>query len=191
MPGIHIHLAIAKEYLKHHPEIKNEEAFYEGSIAPDFAEDKKESHYTKETSNEDLINYLNNKVHIFPFLQTTNVKTDYNKGLFLHLITDKLFFTKFLDQNYLKSVTYSEYINDLYYSYKCTNPVIINHYQLPMEKYEQRIEENINKMKKVRGIVEKQKNNILEIDKLIKFINEISLIDLDKCQQKYQNKEGE
>lgn len=60
-----------------------------------------------------------------------------------------------------------------------------------MEKYEQRIEENINKMKKVRGIVEKQKNNILEIDKLIKFINEISLIDLDKCQQKYQNKEGE
>lgn len=97
MPGIHIHLAIAKEYLKHHPEIKNEEAFYEGSIAPDFTEDKKESHYTKETSNEDLINYLNNKVHIFPFLQTTNVKTDYNKGLFLHLITDKLFFTKFLD----------------------------------------------------------------------------------------------
>lgn len=191
MPRIHIHLAIAKEYLKHHPEIKNEEAFYEGSIAPDFAEDKKESHYTKETSNEDLINYLNNKVHIFPFLQTTNVKTDYNKGLFLHLITDKLFFTKFLDQNYLKSVTYSEYINDLYYSYECTNPVIINHYQLPMEKYEQRIEENINKMKKVRGIVEKQKNNILEIDKLIKFINEISLIDLDKCQQKYQNKEGE
>lgn len=191
MPGIHIHLAIAKEYLKHHPEIKNEEAFYEGSIAPDFTEDKKESHYTKETSNEDLINYLNNKVHIFPFLQTTNVKTDYNKGLFLHLITDKLFFTKFLDQNYLKSVTYSEYINDLYYSYECTNPVIINHYQLPMEKYEQRIEENINKMKKVRGIVEKQKNNILEIDKLIKFINEISLIDLDKCQQKYQNKEGE
>lgn len=157
MPGIHIHLAIAKEYLKHHPEIKNKEAFYEGSIAPDFAEDKKESHYTKETSNEDLINYLNNKVHIFPFLQTTNVKTDYNKGLFLHLITDKLFFTKFLDQNYLKSVTYSEYINDLYYSYECTNPVIINHYQLPMEKYEQRIEENINKMKKVRGIVEKQK----------------------------------
>lgn len=191
MPGIHIHLAIAKEYLKHHPEIKNKEAFYEGSIAPDFAEDKKKSHYTKETSNEDLINYLNNKVHIFPFLQTTNVKTDYNKGLFLHLITDKLFFTKFLDQNYLKSVTYSEYINDLYYSYECTNPVIINHYQLPMEKYEQRIEENINKMKKVRGIVEKQKNNILEVDKLIKFINEMSLIDLDKYQQKYQNKEGE
>ena len=191
MPGIHIHLAIAKEYLKHHPEIKNEEAFYEGSIAPDFAEDKKKSHYTKATSNEDLINYLNNKVHIYPFLQTTNVKTDYNKGLFLHLITDKLFFTKFLDKSYLKSVTYSEYINDLYYSYECTNSVVINHYQLPMEKYEQRIEENINKMKKVRGIVEKQKNNILEVDKLIKFINEMSLIDLDKYQQKYQNKKGE
>ena len=27
MPGIHIHLAIAKEYIKHHPEIKSQEAF--------------------------------------------------------------------------------------------------------------------------------------------------------------------
>lgn len=191
MPGIHIHLAIAKEYLKHHPEIKNQDAFYEGSIAPDFCEDKKKSHYTKETSNKDLINYLNNKVHIFPFLQTTNIKTDYNKGLFIHLITDKLFFTEFLDKKYLKSVTYSDYINDLYYSYDCINPIIIKYYDLPMEKYEQRIEKNINKMKKVRGIIEKQKNNIIEVDKLIKFINELSLINLDEYKQKYKNKEGD
>lgn len=191
MPGIHIHLAIAKEYIKHHPEIKSQEAFFEGSIAPDFNEDKKKSHYTKDTSNKDLINYLNNKVHVYPFLQETNIKTDYNKGVFLHLITDKLFFTEFLDKEYLKSATYSEYINDLYYSYECTNPVIIKHYKLPMQKYEKRIEENINKMKKVRGIVEKEKNNILETNKLIEFINEMSLINLEEYQQKYKNWEGE
>ncbi len=191
MPGIHIHLAIAKEYVKHHPEIKNQEAFFEGNIAPDFCEDKKKSHYTKETSNKDLINYLNNKVHLYPFLQTKNIKTEYNKGIFLHLITDKLFFTKFLDKKYLKSVTYSEYINDLYYSYECINPIIIENYKLPMEKYEKRIEENINKMKKVRGIITKEKNNILEIDKLIEFINEVSLINLEEYQQKYKEKEGD
>ena len=67
MPGIHIHLAIAKEYIKHHPEIKSQEAFFEGSIAPDFNEDKKKSHYTKDTSNKDLINYLNNK-HFIDFI---------------------------------------------------------------------------------------------------------------------------
>ena len=46
-------------------------------------------------------------------------------------------------------------------------------------------------MKKVRGIVEKEKNNILETNKLIEFINEISLINLEEYQRKYKNWEGE
>ena len=58
-------------------------------------------------------------------------------------------------------------------------------------KYIQITKENINKMKKVRGIVEKEKNNILETNKLIEFINEMSLINLEEYQQKYKNWEGE
>lgn len=191
MPGIHIHLAIAKEYLKRHPEIKNEELFYEGNVAPDFSEDKKKSHYTVPTSKENLIEYLKNKVHIYPFLKKTTLDTDYKKGLFLHLITDKLFFTEFLDKQYLSKNTYSNYINDLYYSYELSNPTIIKHYQLSMEKWNNRIEENIEKMKKIRGIVEKKKTNILNIDDLNQFIEQMASLNLEKEVEKYKNQKGE
>ena len=191
MPGIHIHLANAKQYLKKHPEIKEKDDFYEGNVAPDFSEDKKKSHYTVPTSQENLIKYLKNKVHIYPFLQETVLDNDYKKGLFLHLITDKIFFTEFLDKQYLSKNTYSDYINDLYYSYEINNPKIIKHYQLPMEKWDKRIEENIEKMKKIRGIVEKKKTNILNIDKLNQFIEQMASLDLEKEEKKYKNQKGE
>ena len=143
------------------------------------------------TSQENLIKYLKNKVHIYPFLQETVLDNDYKKGLFLHLITDKIFFTEFLDKQYLSKNTYSDYINDLYYSYEINNPKIIKHYQLSMEKWDKRIEENIEKMKKIRGIVEKKKTNILNIDKLNQFIEQMASLDLEKEEKKYKNQKGE
>ena len=46
MPGFTIHIIIAKEYMKKHKgEIKDEKAFIEGCMAPDFTDDKYKSHY--------------------------------------------------------------------------------------------------------------------------------------------------
>ena len=55
MPGFTIHIAIAKEYMKKHKnEIKNEDEFIKGVIAPDMnekldgpTEDKSKNHYGK------------------------------------------------------------------------------------------------------------------------------------------------
>lgn len=55
MPGFTIHMAIAKQYTKkYNSEIKNEDEFIKGAIAPDMnenldgpAEDKSKTHYGK------------------------------------------------------------------------------------------------------------------------------------------------
>ncbi len=60
-----------------------------------------------------------------------------------------------------------------------------------MEKWDKRIEENIEKMKKIRGIVEKKKTNILNIDKLNQFIEQMASLDLEKEEKKYKNQKGE
>ena len=46
MPGFTIHIIIAKEYIKKHPnEIKNEKDFIRGSISPDLTTNKNKTHY--------------------------------------------------------------------------------------------------------------------------------------------------
>lgn len=86
MPGFTIHIAIANEYMrKHKKEILDREAFIKGTIAPDLSEDKYKSHYE---------NHGENHVGLSKFMKQTeiDIKSDYGKGYFLHLLTDELFY---------------------------------------------------------------------------------------------------
>lgn len=120
MPSFQIHLAIAKRYMEKHI-IQNRDAFMEGSIAPDFVRPKEKSHYTIGIAGEDLIENAKNKVDIKRYLKENKVETDYEKGVFLHLLTDKIFFTEFFDEDFLRHSTYHSFTEDLYVSYNQTN----------------------------------------------------------------------
>lgn len=90
MPGYVIHLATANEYIrKHKDEIKNKEDFFKGCIAPDETdkENKKVTHYGNGSDQVELRKYL----------QSNNLDSDYQKGYFLHLITDYIFYNKLLE----------------------------------------------------------------------------------------------
>ena len=90
MPGYVIHLATANEYIrKHKNEIKNKEDFFKGCIAPDETdkENKKLTHYGNGSDQVELRKYL----------QSNNLESDYQKGYFLHLITDYIFYNKLLE----------------------------------------------------------------------------------------------
>ncbi|MBR3720593.1 MAG: hypothetical protein IKN09_02500 [Clostridia bacterium] len=90
MPGYVIHLATANEYIrKHKNEIKNKEDFFKGCIAPDETdkENKKITHYGNGSDQVELRKYL----------QSNNLESDYQKGYFLHLITDYIFYNKLLE----------------------------------------------------------------------------------------------
>ncbi len=98
MAGYVIHLAVGVEYIKRHKnEIKNYKEFIEGIIYPDNVSDKSLTHYGEKSS----------KVHLKDFLVEHEINTSFEKGYFLHLITDYLFYNKFLD--YFSKKIYDDY----------------------------------------------------------------------------------
>lgn len=86
MPGYVIHLAVGKVYSKEN-NIENIERFERGIIAPDLVKDKCKSHYGPSSSSPDLNGYI----------RTRRIKDEFDEGYFLHLVTDYLFYNKFLN----------------------------------------------------------------------------------------------
>lgn len=85
MPGYMIHLAVGSVYLKKN-KIGDIESFNKGIIAPDMIPDKTKSHYRLNSSKPGLNN----------FIELNGISSDYNEGYFLHLLTDYLFYNRFL-----------------------------------------------------------------------------------------------
>ena len=54
MPGYIIHIATAQEYLRKHKKEFSEE-FIEGTIAPDFTNDKSKTHYGKSPDRKSVV----------------------------------------------------------------------------------------------------------------------------------------
>ena len=89
MPGYVIHLAVAKEYLKKSKNRnENEEEFINGVIFPDSVKDKAITHYGEKSS----------KSNLYEFLKDKNVNNSFYRGYFLHLLTDYLFYNKYVDK---------------------------------------------------------------------------------------------
>jgi poly-D-alanine transfer protein DltD len=102
MPGYVIHLATANEYMnKHKDAIKNKDEFYKGVIAPDLTtkEGKINTHFGKNSSQANLRKYLEHN--------NNNIETDFDKGFFLHLVTDYIFYNKVLTK--ISTELYNDY----------------------------------------------------------------------------------
>lgn len=113
MAGYVIHLAVAEEYIrKHENEIDNYKDFINGIIFPDSVENKSLTHYGEKSS----------KVHLDKFLKENDISSSYNKGYFLHLITDYLFYNKFLEY----------YSTDIYNDYDILNKSLIEKYNVKL-----------------------------------------------------------
>ena len=98
MAGYVIHLAVAESYIKkHEDDIKDYNRFIEGVIFPDSISDKSITHYGEKSSKTDLK----------AFLEDNKIDNDYNKGYFLHLVTDYIFYNKLL--KYFSKDIYNDY----------------------------------------------------------------------------------
>ena len=99
MAGYVIHLAVGEEYLRMHPgDINDYNEFIEGIIYPDSVTDKSLTHYGPKSSQVNLKNFFNDR----------DIDDDFNKGYFLHLVTDYLFYNKFLNI-FFKKYIYNDY----------------------------------------------------------------------------------
>lgn len=97
MAGYVIHLAVAEEYLKRTKIKENYNDFIEGVIAPDDAKDKALTHYGPKSS----------QTHLDQYLEKNKIDNSFNRGYFLHLITDYIFYNKYLE-TYSKEI-YNDY----------------------------------------------------------------------------------
>ena len=156
MPGFVIHIAVAQEYLKKHNKSFSED-FILGSIEPDFTDNKSETHYGKSSSSTNLKKYLSKN----------KICTDFERGYFLHLITDYLFYNHYLDRLEKPQI---------YDDYDFTNKSIIQKYNVEIpDKIKDRIffKEGIPK--------------ILTLELAYKIIDEISYMDLEVIKKEVLN----
>ena len=186
MPGFNIHLAIGKRYIEKQKNkkdvIKNENSFYNGLVAPDLVTDKKISHYTTETNKNNLEKYLLGKVRLDLYLKDNKVETDFEKGVFLHLLTDYLFFNEFFEKEFIKNIDYQDFVRDLYYSYEKTNDYLNKKYNIDFSIFGDRLIKNIEKNKKEKNLKEDMKNRKLIFSEkdLDEFIEKVSSINIDE-----------
>ena len=180
MPSIDIHLAIARQYLSKHADIKNTFEFIKGNVAPDLVDDKKISHYTGEVKEKDnLIEDVSRKVRMEEYFKYNRIITDYDKGIFFHLVVDYLFFNNFFDTEYLLQNTDDGFRKDLYYSYNLTNKYLKTKYDTSYGVLRPKIEKYIGISKSNANYNGEKRNNIIPFDKLDAFIDEVSDKDVE------------
>lgn len=156
MPGYVIHIATAQEYLKKQKKEYSID-FIKGTIAPDLTDDKQKTHYGKSPAYTSLNNYV----------KLNKIDTDFNKGFFLHLITDYLFYNK-----YLEKIEKPQ----LYYDYDFTNGDLVEKYDVKLLK------EIESKVFFENGIPK-----ILTLDLASKVIDEVSELNLEQVYEEAKN----
>ena len=132
---------------KHKNQIEDYNKFIEGVIYPDSVSDKSITHYGEKSS----------KANLKEFLLENNIEDSYNKGYFLHLVTDYLFYNKFLDY----------FTKDIYNDYDILNKYLKEKYDVDIPK---KVEKNV--------FYKEGKLKILNLDDTIEFINMVSNYDL-------------
>lgn len=157
MPGYVIHLAIAEEYLRKHKNKEKYSEFINGVIYPDSVSDKSKTHYGEASS----------KVNLNNFLKEKKLDNSFDRGYFLHLLTDYLFYNRYID-------TFSKKIYD---DYDLLNKRLI-------EKYNVKLPEET---KKSVFFKEGEQLTILS-DKLVcKIIDEISEYDISEVKKEIED----
>lgn len=187
MAGFNIHLAVAKRYVELY-DIEDTEAFYWGSVSPDFTDDKNTTHYSNVEGRDrnDLVKFLFNKVNLEKYLEENAVESDYDKGVFLHLVTDFLFFNTLLDKEYLSKTSYEEFRKDLYYSYDITNAHIYDVYGIDYDDYSfgEKLKEDVAKSRRNVRSFEGKNVNILPPEAIENFIERVAKTKIDEYLEK-------
>ena len=155
MPSLVMYLAIAKKYMEKHPE-ENEEEFIEGILAPDrkrnLRVEKDRLHYGESSHRPDLNRYC----------QDEGLESSYNRGYFLNLLTDYLFYNRYLQ----------EYSADIFYDFKRMNKRIEDKYDVHVpEGLESRVRYKDGDLKSV------------DEESVYKFIDTVGSLDLEQYRE--------
>lgn len=113
MPGYLIHLSIAQNYISQ-KQIKSQNEFIRGTILPDLLKKQGIDSHFGSSKSPNFDNF---------FLQYPHFG-DFEKGYFLHLVTDYLFYNNVL----------TSWSKDIYKDYNILSCYLINKYQITIPK---------------------------------------------------------
>lgn len=167
MPSFAVHLAIATIYLSRNPQ-ENKDEFIRGSIEVDITNNTDKAHYTGNPDKSVLSHYLKEKVNLKRFVEENKISTSYDRGYFLHLLGDYLFYNFYFSSDYIKKTSYHDFKRDLYHDWPIYNDYL-------KEKYHFEIPKKVDLF-----LPSKQKPILLEKEKLNDFITEVGMIPLDR-----------
>ncbi|MBE5735444.1 MAG: hypothetical protein E7361_03265 [Clostridiales bacterium] len=118
MASLAIHKVIADKYIDNN-KIEDKVQFYEGTYFVDIVGDKYINHYSTFIKNDSYADKLCRKVDLVKFCAEHKIDTDFDKAYFLHLVTDYIFYTKYLlqfpilqdlkNQEVARQIVYNEY----------------------------------------------------------------------------------
>lgn len=154
MPGYVIHLAIAKKQLEQ-GKINDVEEYIRGTMAPDLLKRQGiDSHY----------GYSSNP-GFKQFFREHTIENDYEKGYFLHLVTDYLFYNKFIDLE--------KWTPDLYRDYDALNKPIVQMYGIDLPE-------------EVRDETQfcDETPQMLKLEDVVSFIDTVGKMDLEEIYKK-------
>ena len=121
------------------------------------------------------------------YLSDKKVVDDYEKGYFLHLVTDFIFFNFFIDKNYIKTTNYSDFKKDLYYSYNIAHDYLINKYDINYYPFENEVKTRITTSQTDARYNGEKRLNIIPYKKLDNFIIEILDKDINNYLKDFKN----
>ena len=114
MPSQMTHLAVAKRFLEKHPGlIQNVKRFLDGNVLPDLDTDKAASHCGVRTEKYDLVKRNREKVNPAKFAANHDLRDDLDKGQYLHLYVDDMYYNVFL-LDYFKKTERKQTSTDMY-----------------------------------------------------------------------------
>ena len=178
MASIMMHLVVAEKYLEKHKD-EDRVPFLRGTIEPDvdierreLHKEKKGTHYGRRVFGSSVYELMNTKVDLAVFLKSNNIDTSYNRGVFLHLIFDDMFFRLVYEPEY-ENIPWQKVVADRFDDYACINYYIENKYGtksiFPLPA-------------KVLSCKDKLPS-ILRLDDFENFIDILSAINLDKTKE--------
>ncbi len=153
MPSYAIHVAIMHEYIRKNHINNNHEEYISGTVSPDQTNDKSKTHYGKTPAHS----------NVAKFLENNEIETPYDIGKFIHIVTDYLFYNKYLETplNYKKEIMYDDY--------NILNERIVKKYKFKIS----------HQIKDVMGF-KKGELQYLNEEKIYNMINDISDLDIEK-----------
>lgn len=157
MAGYVIHLAVAEAYIKKHPKDINDYKRFIKGVI-----------FPDSVSDKSITHYgeKSSKVNLKLFLKENEIEDDYKKGYFLHLVTDYIFYNKLLEC----------FSKDIYNDYDILNKEL-------QEKFDVKIPEEIKEV----VFYKEGETKILELDSIIKFIEEVSDYKLSEVKERVLN----